>query len=478
MEKNDLVTINNKDLLINFEDFLSEENNVDILFSAPFGSGKTFFFQNDFTPRYTNKYNVFHLFPVNYSISSNEDIMELIKYDILSECLTKHIDEIESAESLGFTAALQYQFYLSENFNFLNFSTSVLEKVSALTDDTNIAKSSSLLKLSNFLSQQYEKIKSKAKVETEDTIITTFIKSISEQNGSIYENNPYTKFIRSFLHKIKGEKKQNILIIDDLDRIDPEHIFRLFNVFSAQKNYISKTDKFGFDKVIFVCDISNIKSIYQHKYGDDVDFWGYISKFVSRRVFHFNNKNLIINQLKNILRNINYNYTLPNSVTLNENYIETERNRNLLVFLIRMLIHYEFLSLRDLVKLRSLEIEDSSRHLSTLEILYKYLDNILGNDGKFKSIIKTLSKRGEVFNYKTLNISDENDIIEEIRTLFNLIHYNQEMRDKKRGDVFFIQISNEVHIKLEVENRNECHIYISNGNIRNFNLISYLLGHI
>ena len=48
-----------------------------ILFSGAFGIGKTFFLENFFKSQAMNeKYNVIHLSPVNYQISSNENIFE------------------------------------------------------------------------------------------------------------------------------------------------------------------------------------------------------------------------------------------------------------------------------------------------------------------------------------------------------------------------------------------------------------------
>lgn len=76
-----------------------------------------------------------------------------------------------------------------------------------------------------------------------------------------------------------------------MDRIDPEHIFRILNVFSAHFNIRNEdSNKFGFDKVIFVCDIENIRNIFFAKYGSNTDFNGYINKFFSSHIYHFENK--------------------------------------------------------------------------------------------------------------------------------------------------------------------------------------------
>jgi hypothetical protein len=107
------------------------------------------------------------------------------------------------------------------------------------------------------------------------------------------------------LSKAEEISKKKILIIDDLDRIDPEHIFRLFNVFGSHFDYRKESEnKFGFDTVMFVCDIENIRSIYHSKYGVSTDFSGYIDKFYTGGIFYFNNTQGIKNGIQNILKSI------------------------------------------------------------------------------------------------------------------------------------------------------------------------------
>ena len=95
--------------------------------------------------------------------------------------------------------------------------------------------------------------------------------------------------IRVGLSKVRALHQQNVLIVDDLDRLDPEHIFRILNILSVHQDFSNGGNKFGFDKIIVVCDLANIKKIYEHKYGEKVDFRGYIEKFYSTSVFKFSN---------------------------------------------------------------------------------------------------------------------------------------------------------------------------------------------
>ncbi len=125
-------------------------------------------------------------------------------------------------------------------------------------------------------------------------IVDEFRKEIEEQMGSIYENNLVTKLIYECVDRLKNEGKKVVLIIDDLDRIDPEHIFRILNIFSAHFDLQDETtNKFGFDRVVVVGDYGNIKSIFDHRYGVKADFNGYLDKFYSEKIFSYNNEKAI-----------------------------------------------------------------------------------------------------------------------------------------------------------------------------------------
>ena len=71
-----------------------------MFFSGPFGIGKTYFLQNFFEQN-QNHFEVFHLYPVNYQISNNNDIVELLKYDILVELLKKDKDIFQTNKVEG-----------------------------------------------------------------------------------------------------------------------------------------------------------------------------------------------------------------------------------------------------------------------------------------------------------------------------------------------------------------------------------------
>ena len=126
---------------------------------------------------------------------------------------------------------------------------------------------------------------------------------------SPYANSLVTQVIMSELEKIKtgNNKKKCVLILDDLDRVDPAHIFRLFNVFAAHLDSSKKQPNvLGFDIVILVCDVHNIKQIFKTLYGVDSDFNGYMDKFYSREVFFFDNKNALKDIAYVSFRNIKF----------------------------------------------------------------------------------------------------------------------------------------------------------------------------
>ncbi len=90
-----------KKLAEEFEEHLSKEDNHNILFSGKFGSGKTTFLKRYFDD-HNDKYETIHLYPVNYSISSSEDIFKLLTADIAGELLSRELISInkEFQESL------------------------------------------------------------------------------------------------------------------------------------------------------------------------------------------------------------------------------------------------------------------------------------------------------------------------------------------------------------------------------------------
>lgn len=276
------------DLQNPFEDFEAHfrlYDNVKILFSAPFGQGKTTFL-NHFFETNESEFEVFKLYPVNYAVSHNEDIFKYIKAEILFQLMGKHVDFDKIKFDYLDTAIDYYKKNINEIISPLIRLLPKIGQTAGIVYD----KIYSLKKtLDNHKSEIEKDDKSEA---------LKFISDLYQKEGSIFEDNFYTQLIRQLLeqHKLMHEK-QNVLIIDDIDRMDPEHIFRIFNVFSA--NFDSPghleglTNKFSFDKIILVCDYSNIKKLFIHRYGSSAAFEGYLSKYFSKNPYYYNNSKAI-----------------------------------------------------------------------------------------------------------------------------------------------------------------------------------------
>lgn len=282
-----------KDELSRFDTFLSEDGNNNIVFSGIFGIGKTYFLRKYFENN--DKYTPIYLTPINYIVSSNEDIFEYIKVDILFELI--RVGANFNKEKCSFSLATQMYILESSNKLLANL-LKMSEKIKFRTDFLD--------KIINF-KKEIEDYKKDISIDEEEEAIG-FLKNYTKQSGTIFEDNAITQLIRNLINSLKNSEKEIVLIIDDLDRIDPEHIFRILNVLSAHDNFYETNEhKFGFDKTIIVCDIDNIRNIYSTKYGITVDFNGYIDKFYSKEVYQFDNTKNIIKSIIDILTSIQSN---------------------------------------------------------------------------------------------------------------------------------------------------------------------------
>ena len=296
-----------KSEITRFYDFLNQEDNTNIIFSGKFGIGKTYFI-NKFFEKHKDEFTYLYLSPVNYSIASNEDIFEYIKVDILLQLFEKTTVNLESVDYKFTDAALCY---LRNNSD--SFFQSLFEKVSVIANfafENEFTIASKMI--SNFFSfkQKVEQFVETQNVSDNENMVK-FFQSISNKKGSLFEYDIISQLIVRIINNIKenGVNKPIILVIDDLDRIDPEHIFRILNILSAHNNHcLTDKHKFGIDKTILVCDIINIRNIYKAKYGMNVDFNGYIDKFYSKEVFHYNNLENIIKEVSSIMLSMKSDY--------------------------------------------------------------------------------------------------------------------------------------------------------------------------
>ncbi len=330
-----------------FQDFIQPDSNKRIIFSGPFGIGKTYFLDKFFKKR-EKEYLPIFLRPVNYSLLSNEDVFKLVKYDILLQLI--HLNEFEFDEIENISKAEYSKFFLKKNgFLIIRNLLKLIPKIQTAIE--GIEKLEELMKVYKSGVEEMEQA-------TDLKMLFNFQNEFEDNFLLEYDN--ISQYISQKLDEIvdaksNGNKPEKVLVIDDLDRLDPEHIFRLFNVFSAhfdQVNYQSndhekQDNKFGFDKIIFVCDIENIRKIFAHKYGEGVDFSGYIDKFYSTRIYQLFHNGIF------------ENYIYP--------YLEREffRNYNLgtdFYFFIKVLLKLLFIgnefNIRDIERIKNLHLSN------------------------------------------------------------------------------------------------------------------------
>lgn len=255
----ELISIPINSIEVDFDDFLSPNSNKRIIFSGPFGIGKTYFLDKFFKNRKT-KYLPIFLRLVNYSLLSNEDVFRLIKYDILLQLV--NVDGFKINEEFSFSKTDYAKFFIGNNsFLILHNLLKMIPKIQSTVDGIE-----NLSKLFEVYNNGREKLKGNPDLEM------LFGFQNETQDNFLLEYDHASQFIADKLDELSQANKsevqiKKVLIIDDLDRLDPEHIFRLFNVFSAHFDHVNyyqngeeiKDNKFGFDKIIFVCDIENIR---------------------------------------------------------------------------------------------------------------------------------------------------------------------------------------------------------------------------
>ena len=347
-----------------FEAHMKEEKNSKILFSAPFGHGKTTFLKQFFNPS-NSKYEVFHIFPVNFSVASNEDIFRYIKTELLFQLLGKDVefDKLEVGTLRTVTR------FLGKNAH--NVMAPFIKLVPGVGRSLHdIYKR--LFELSQICFEEIEE----DKVGDKD-LAMGFIQELYEKEGSIYEDNFYTQLIRQLIEQLKTQGKKVVWVIDDLDRLDPEHMFRILNVLSAHvddynSEILGLSNKFGFDTTILVADYYNLISIFKHKYGASTDSGGYFDKFFSKNIFYYNNTDAVQSLIDE------YTYHGDKAVNSSTSFYR---------LLLRIFLKTNNLSLRELLQLRSIGNSQLKRTFGDLDVylpIYMLCDCFTINDIELK----------------------------------------------------------------------------------------------
>jgi hypothetical protein len=273
-----------------FYDHLSNHDRT--ILSAKFGDGKSYFLQKFMADEKVKENYVFlTLYPVNYQVEENRDVFELIKYDLLIEMFVQKIMEPDFKMSKVHAWGWCLQLH----------SPTLVEGLLPIFSSLCLDEASAKMMAAFLMAQKtVGKIKKKAGELMEpvrDRQIENFIKEIAK--NPVSGQDVVTEIIQQGIAAYKNvhPDKKIVLIIEDMDRMDPAHLFRILNVFSAHIDYNYRFgtnsnqpfigNKFGLDKVVFVMSYENTEHIFHHFYGEGADFNGYISKFCSSNIFTY-----------------------------------------------------------------------------------------------------------------------------------------------------------------------------------------------
>ena len=308
-----------------FEKFLTEDNKR-VFFSGPFGIGKTYFLKEFFNTWHKDEYDVYHLFPVNYQISSNENIVEFLKYDILVELLKKHRGAFKGREIKGLRGIFKFLTAFSKGRGLK--SRSLKSVIDIGTNALSLSPdpfSQAISKLGRPLGDLIDLSTEFAEFRQEYTsgdqgIVKSFLNETENKTPKVATDH-ISHLLYEKIEMLKGENKRSVLILDDFDRIDPEHTFRILNVLSAHIESDKQNEsgpkhiednvhnKFGFDHIIIVGDINNLRNIFHHEYGEKTDFVGYFDKFFTVKPFEFTNEKAIAERIPYLMERIQYENT-------------------------------------------------------------------------------------------------------------------------------------------------------------------------
>jgi len=406
---------------VTFSKHLREEGNHRLLFSGPFGVGKTtflnyFFNKEDVKDRYVSVF----LSPINYSILANEDVVKYVKYDLLYKIVELFPKSFEKNFISYLTAS---EVYLSNNL--LDTLISL-----ALIAPGYGKQAHKFLEITK--GRIDDMIDMKKSAESKFYQLEKYASGLNSISGSLYENDSISMMIEDVLVQ-NSKGKKILLIIDDIDRIDPHHVFRLFNVFSAHLETRIRTTgrtKFGFNKVVFVCDEENIRKLYQKFYGVATDYNGYIDKFYSKRIFQFNNKARLRLKIESIINNLKFD---------SEELYIIERLKDphqyftsFVINLFEALVKLKVVKIRTLVKWgrgdisigKSVVYVDRANTIRNYKIdvilLFDILISLLGSPERLSEVLELLVQSKYLFDY------DFEDVLKDCIALIEVDKHNFE----------------------------------------------------
>lgn len=285
MQKQQIIPIDG--VLTEFEKHLKSHPRT--ILSARFGDGKSFFLASA-EAKLKNRWTFLKIYPVNYQVAENQDIFEYIKRDLLFQLYGMGM----VSETFEIPDGIASYFFLKNNAQ--EFAGEILKELSYF-DATNTFKATlGAAKFIKAMKKKYDDFKKNG--GSEGVMLDRFIESFD--NKGIYEADPITSVICDIIKdwKKKHSRRKVCLVFEDMDRIEPCHIFRILNVISAQMDYCYKYgmppksnnligNKFGVDNIVICLDYSNLQSIFHHFYGSKACFEGYVHKFSDKGIFHY-----------------------------------------------------------------------------------------------------------------------------------------------------------------------------------------------
>lgn len=386
-----------------FQEHINPEMNRRILFTGAYGKGKSTFLNHFFNNN--KEYFPISLKPVNYSVAANEDVYELIKLDIILEVIGNYSKDVELKDE-QFSVLLRSQMFMIERFQFMPWASALLAIGSKL-GKTIVP----ILEAGEKIIKAFKNFK-KETDPSETNKLTTYIKRHGKNGGGIYEMDDVSMLIGELLGRIKDlgdsakEKRKSVLILDDLDRLDPEHIFRLLNVFSSH-NIDENQNKFGFDKIIIVCDLENIRSIFHHKYGAETDFAGYIDKFYSFIPFEFDNRE----EMRDIVDKVLNGVRVEGSVSFLSLNQANSHVRLICAAILNILVEDSQINLRMILNYPTLDIpqikfgknKDMTYMTSSspIAIVFYFLKNIFGSFFILRKKLESIAKNYAAVTYNS-----------------------------------------------------------------------------
>ena len=259
-----------------FKQVFESENRI--IFSAKFGDGKSYFLKK-FMESYSKEANDYYfitLHPVNYVVEENRDVIEYIKRDILFQLIKDNrIYDFKEGYDKIFDAVCNVE----SLFKLADFAASIIP-VKGLKEGYKALKG------------LVSTIEEKRKEQDVLHVVDDYLNGFYGKMGSISECDAFTYLIQKSLEQMMAK---SVLIIEDLDRIDPAHLFRIMNVLSSQVDnpYYSEVpngNKFGFNKIILAMDYEIAKHLFHHFYGKEANYEGYMNKFLNTLPYSYSIK--------------------------------------------------------------------------------------------------------------------------------------------------------------------------------------------